>query len=134
MTPEVDGRGHVENPGHLDLDADASAIYTLTLFVSGASSSSARAVRNVQAMCEAYLSERYELTVVDVHQDVELARRHRVLATPTLLKQLPAPEKTLVGDFSDLEWVRTKLGISVVHERHDAGPGGDARDTRRVVS
>ena len=71
------------------------------LFVSGASHTSARAVRNARALCETHLAGRHDLTIVDVNQDPELARGRRVLATPTLLKDKPAPERMLVGDLSD---------------------------------
>lgn len=52
-------------------------------------------------MCEAYLTGRYRLTVVDVNQNPELARGRRVLATPTLVKERPGLECRLVGDLSD---------------------------------
>jgi circadian clock protein KaiB len=89
------------------------ARYELTLFVSGASSASARAVRNARALCEAHLAGRHDLTIVDVNQDPELARGRRVLATPTLLKDHPAPERMLVGDLSDIETVLAALDIRV---------------------
>ncbi len=98
------------------------AQYELTLFVSGASSSSARAIGNARAICEAHLDGRYELTVVDVNQNPELARGSRVLATPTLMKGRPAPERMLVGDLSDSERVLLALDVRVADEA-DAGAG-----------
>ncbi len=89
----------------------ADESYELTLFVSGASTASARAVRNARALCEAHLAGRHELTIVDINQDPELARGRRVLATPTLLKNRPAPERMLVGDLSDSESVLAALNI-----------------------
>jgi circadian clock protein KaiB len=93
----------------------ASAIFELTLFVNGASAPSARAIRNLQAMCEAHLDGRYELTIVDVNQNPELARGRRVLATPTLLKGHPLPERMLVGDLSDHQGVLLALGMRAAH-------------------
>ncbi len=92
------------------------AHYELTLFVSGASSASARAVRNARALCETHLAGRHDLTIVDINQDPEMARGRRVLATPTLLKEQPAPERMLVGDLSDSESVLAALDIHVVEE------------------
>lgn len=89
------------------------ARYELTLFVSGASSSSARAIGNARAICEAHLDGRYELTIVDVNQNPELARGSRVLATPTLIKGEPAPEQMLVGDLSDSERVLIALDVQI---------------------
>lgn len=99
------------------------ARYDLTLFVSGASSSSARAVSNAQALCKTHLAGRCKLTIVDIHQEPELARGHRVLATPTLLKTHPAPKRMLVGDLSDEERVLLVLGERP-GARSDARAGG----------
>lgn len=87
--------------------------YELTLFVSGASSSSARAIGNARAICEAHLEGRYDLTIVDVNQDPHLARGRRVLATPTLVKAHPPPERMLVGDLSDRDRVLLALDLIV---------------------
>jgi circadian clock protein KaiB len=75
--------------------------YTLTLFVSGASDSSAQAIANVRDICDGYLRGRYSLDIVDLHQEPALAGEHHVLATPTLIKDHPLPMRMLVGDMSD---------------------------------
>jgi circadian clock protein KaiB len=75
--------------------------YTLTLFVSGASDSSAQAIANVRDICDGYLQGRYSLDIVDLHQEPALAGEHHVLATPTLIKDHPLPMRMLVGDMSD---------------------------------
>jgi circadian clock protein KaiB len=90
------------------------ARYELTLFVSGASSSSARAITNARKLCETHLPGRYDLTIVDVNQDPELARGRRVLATPTLLKGRPGPERMVVGDLSDSDRVLLALDVMVI--------------------
>jgi len=93
-----------------------SACYELTLFVSGASSSSARAIRHVQELCDAHLDGRHQLSVVDVNQNPELARGRRVLATPTLLKNHPPPTRMLVGDLSDPDRVLVALDVRVADQ------------------
>jgi circadian clock protein KaiB len=95
--------------------------YELTLFVSGASSSSARAITDARAICETHLEGRFDLTIVDVNQNPELARGRRVLATPTLLKGHPPPERALVGDLSDSDRVLDALDVTV---RDQAGGQG----------
>ena len=93
-----------------------AARYELTLFVSGASTASARAITNARELCEAHLPGRYDLTIVDVNPDPELALDRRVLATPTLLKGHPAPRRMLVGDLSDRERVLLALDVRVADE------------------
>jgi circadian clock protein KaiB len=94
-------------------EGPADAPFELTLFVSGASSSSSHAIRHVKALCDAHLAGRHRLTIVDVNQDTDLARGRRVLATPTLVKDLPVPRRMLVGDFSDHGRVLRALGLDV---------------------
>ncbi len=87
--------------------------YELTLFVSGASVSSERAIRNAQALCETHLPGRYELTIVDVNQTPELTSGSGVLATPTLWKRRPFPTRTVVGSLADGDRVLRSLDVRV---------------------
>jgi circadian clock protein KaiB len=85
--------------------------YALTLFVSGASDSSAQAITNVRELCDAYLSGRFQLDIVDLNQEPGLAREHHVLATPTLIKDRPAPPRMIVGDMSDHPRILVALDV-----------------------
>ena len=98
------------------MSSHAPECYSLLLFVSGASTASARAIRHVQELCEEHLKGRYELTVVDVRQNGELSRQFQVLATPTLMRRSPPPELIRVGDFSDHHAVLAGLGIRVASD------------------
>jgi circadian clock protein KaiB len=75
--------------------------YALTLFVSGASGSSAAAIANVREICDEYLTGRHQLNIVDLNQEPAMASRHQIFATPTLIKDHPPPTRMLVGDMSD---------------------------------
>jgi circadian clock protein KaiB len=93
--------------------ADAQpADFVLVLYVAGASELSARAVGQVRSLCETHLAGHFRLAVVDVHRDVELTELHNVLATPTLIKELPLPKRRLVGDLSNTSLVLATLGIA----------------------
>lgn len=89
--------------------------YRLTLFVSGASGFSAQAITNVRAMCDAHLSGRYHLEIVDLNQQPVLAGTHEVLATPTLVRDHPLPMRMLVGDMSDHPRVLVALDVRPTH-------------------
>lgn len=97
------------------------ASYELTLFVSGASDRSARAITNARELCEVHLHGRYDLTVVDLHEDLPRARDNRVLAAPTLVRQHPLPVRRFVGDLSDVVRVLRALGISTGDPTPTAG-------------
>jgi circadian clock protein KaiB len=88
-----------------------TAKYDLTLFVTGASALSARAVADVRSLCETYLPNRYALQVVDVHRNPGLVTSRGVLASPTLIKDFPLPKRVLVGNLSDVKRVLLALDI-----------------------
>jgi circadian clock protein KaiB len=75
--------------------------YTLRLYVAGVTARSSAAVANVKSICERFLAGRYELEVVDVYQQPELAREQQLIAAPTLVKHRPTPERRIVGDMSN---------------------------------
>jgi circadian clock protein KaiB len=85
--------------------------YLLHLYITGATANSARAVRNIKDICEQYLKGRYELLIVDIHQQPELAQQEDLIGVPTLIKRRPGLVRRLVGDLSDHERVLKALGV-----------------------
>lgn len=85
--------------------------YLLHLYITGATTNSTRAVRNIKEICELHLKGRYELLIVDVYQQPELAQEMDLIGVPTLIKLRPGLVRRLVGDFSDRERVLKALGV-----------------------
>lgn len=85
--------------------------YILKLYVSGSSPRAQAAIANLKRICEQDLAGRYTLEIVDVLQDPDAAERDRILATPTLVKQLPPPLRRVIGDLSDKD--KVLLGLEV---------------------
>ncbi|MEO8413012.1 MAG: circadian clock KaiB family protein [Ginsengibacter sp.] len=85
--------------------------YTLRLFVTGVLPNSRRAVVNIKKICEEYLKDRYELDIVDIYQQPELALTENIIAVPMLIKKFPLPEIRLIGDLSDTESVLEGLNL-----------------------
>jgi len=69
-------------------------------------------VRNVTRLCERHLRGHYDLEVVDLYQQPELAAEHQLVAAPTLIKMLPLPPRRMIGDMSDSGRVLAGLGIA----------------------
>lgn len=120
----------MKRPGHpnsnsvsgTDVDADPeTAHYRLRLFVTGTTPRSARAIRNIRAICEENLAGRYDLEVIDIYQHPEHARAEQIVVTPTLVKHLPNPVRKLIGDLSDTPRVLKGLDI-VVRQPHFVVP------------
>ena len=63
------------------------------------------AIANLRRICEAELGSQYDLEIIDVLENPQIAEDHRILATPTLVKQLPPPLRRVIGDLSDREKV-----------------------------
>jgi circadian clock protein KaiB len=109
----------VDEPANLDAAADdgaptARAPLVLRLYVTGTTARSTRAITNLRQLCEQHLPDRYELEVVDVYQQPELAAREQLVAVPTLIKRLPLPLRRLVGDLSNRQRVLAGLDLSVI--------------------
>ena len=70
--------------------------YILRLYISGASSRSAIALKNLKKICEENLKGRYVLEVIDLFQQPVLAKDEQIIAAPTLIKELPLDRKSVV--------------------------------------
>jgi circadian clock protein KaiB len=75
--------------------------FLLRLYVAGATARSHQALRRVYQLCEAELKDNYELEVIDVYQQPELARDNQIVATPTLVKEFPRPVRRFIGSLFD---------------------------------
>ena len=87
--------------------------YVLRLYVSRSTLKSKAAVKNIKLACEEHLNGRYDLEVIDIHDQAGLARDEQIIAVPTLIKRLPLPLQRLVGDMSDLDRVLLGLDLKV---------------------
>jgi len=95
-----------------DWNTAANTKYSLRLFVAGASSISVRAINNLQVILEQELKGRYELEIIDIHQQPTLVKEEDIFAVPLLIKKNPQPVRRLVGDMSDTAKVRRGLGLT----------------------
>ena len=89
----------------------ASSHYILKLYVAGQSPKSVNAIANIKKICEENLQGRYELDVIDLYQQPQLALGEQIIAIPTLIRKLPAPLRRIIGDMSNTERVLVGLDI-----------------------
>jgi circadian clock protein KaiB len=83
----------------------------LRLYVAGESPKSLDAFANLKRFCETHLADRYQIEVVDLLENPRLARRDEIVAIPTLVRQLPAPMRKIIGDLSDTD--RVLIGLQL---------------------
>lgn len=89
----------------------AKGYYVLRLFTSGSTPRSARAIQNLNEICEANLKGNYRLEVIDIYQEPGRATESDIIAAPTLIKEEPLPVRRLIGDLSDRLKVLVSLSI-----------------------
>ncbi len=85
--------------------------YVLRLYVGGMTPRSAHSIANINEICNEHLDGRYDLQVIDIYQQPELARREQIIAVPTLIKKLPLPLRRIIGDLSNRE--RVLIGLDL---------------------
>jgi circadian clock protein KaiB len=84
----------------------------LRLYITGMSEKSMRAIQNITQLCEEYLTGRFDLEIIDIYKNPSVAEEQKIVFSPSLIRQLPLPKKTFIGDLSDTKKVILGLGIS----------------------
>ena len=99
MSSEV-GTAHTPEP-----------VWELRLYVAGQTPRSLQAFANLKRICEDHLGGCYQIEVVDLLKNPQLAQRDQILAIPTLVRKLPEPVRKIIGDLSDVERVLVGLDL-----------------------
>ena len=100
------------------------ATYLLKLYVTGKTPRAEVAIANLRRICDEELSSEYELQIIDVLENPQLAEDDRILATPTLIKRLPPPLRRVIGDLSDKE--KVLLGLELRARDDTSTPSRDS--------
>lgn len=91
--------------------------FRLRLYVTGMTSHSSRAIENLRRLCDEELADLYTLEIIDVLERPELAEDEKILATPTLIKDLPPPLRRIIGDLSAKD--KVLLGLDLIPSTGD---------------
>lgn len=109
-TTVLPGDGAAPAPGGA-AGLGAMSRYRFTLFVAGDTARSQRAYASLRRICRERLGDEFEIELVDVVSEPEKAEAHRILTTPTVLKEHPEPRRRITGDLSDATRVMAALGM-----------------------
>ena len=91
---------------------DVDGVYfDLRLYVAGQSPKSILAIENLRRVCDEHLPGRYRIEVINLLETPELARAAEIVAVPTLVRRLPLPIRTIIGDLSDTDRVLVGLQL-----------------------
>ena len=86
-------------------------LWQLRLYVMDSTPKSVAAFSNLKKFCETHLKSRYRITVIDLLKHPHLAKGDQILAIPTVVRRLPKPVRTLIGNLSDTE--RVLIGLDL---------------------
>ncbi len=89
--------------------------FVLRLYVAGQTPKSLLAFANLKKICEEHLAGMYQIEVIDLLINPQLARGDQILAIPTLVRKLPVPVRKIIGDLSDTE--RVLIGLDLLERK-----------------
>ena len=96
----------------------ADEAWELCLYVTDRSPKCLQAIENLRRVCEEHLAGHYRIEVVDLLENPRLAADDQILAVPTVVRKLPQPIRTIVGDLSDTD--RVLVGLQLRPHRSGA--------------
>jgi len=85
--------------------------WNLRLYVAGQTPRSLTAFSNLKRLCDQHLAGRYQIEVVDLVKQPQLAQGDQIIAIPTLVRKLPEPIRRVVGDLSNIERVLVGMDL-----------------------
>jgi circadian clock protein KaiB len=86
-------------------------LWQLRLYVMDRTVKSQTAFANLKQFCESHLKGRYHITVIDLLKQPQLAKGDQILAIPTVVRRLPKPVRTIIGNLSDTARVLVGLDL-----------------------
>mgnify|MGYP006300948125 CR=1 FL=1 len=99
----------------------------LQLYITGETSRSEKAIINLRRIAEVIRGRGIETEIIDVLEDPDRAEKDKILATPTLIRRQPFPERRIIGDLRNVKRVMRILGLEessdMVEEDQDGSAG-----------
>jgi circadian clock protein KaiB len=82
-----------------------------------AKAKSVAALTNLKKYCEIHLRGQYQIEVIDLLVQPQLAEGDQIFAIPTLVRKVPEPIRKIIGDLSNEEKVLVGLNIRPVTQQ-----------------
>ena len=101
----------LKEPETIIVNADTKK-WNLRLYVAGQTPKSIVALANLKRICDEHMNGQYEIEIIDLMENPQLAQRDQIVAIPTLVRELPSPLKRIIGDLSNTD--RVLVGLDVV--------------------
>jgi circadian clock protein KaiB len=99
-------------PAERNKQKSKGVVWYFVLYLSGHKTRlSKRAITNLYEICEEYLHGRYTIQIIDIEERPKIGRDKNIIASPTLIRELPEPVKRVIGDLSEREKALAVLEI-----------------------
>jgi circadian clock protein KaiB len=108
--PKIKGLAAVKKSNRVPL-------WRLRLYVAGNTPNSISAFNNLKQICETHLKGQYDIELIDLLRNPQLAKGDQIVAIPTLVRKLPPPLKQIIGDLSNRERVLVGLDMRPANSR-----------------
>jgi circadian clock protein KaiB len=92
----------------------SAKLWQLRLYVTDSTPKSLTALSNLKKICESQLKGCYRITVIDLLKRPHLAKGDQILAIPTVVRKLPKPVRTIIGNLSETDHVLVGLDLRAV--------------------
>ena len=93
----------------------SAKLWQLRLYVMDSAPKSLTAFANLKQVCESHLKGRYRITVIDLLKRPHLAKGDQILAIPTVVRRLPKPVRTILGNLSDTDRLLVGLDLRLAN-------------------
>jgi circadian clock protein KaiB len=94
-------------------------VLQLRLYVAGQTPKSLAALSNLRRICADHVDGKYQLEVIDLIKNPQLAQGDQILAIPTLVRNLPIPIRKIIGDLSNVD--RVLVGLDLRGAEQESG-------------
>jgi circadian clock protein KaiB len=92
---------------------NGEGLIKLRLYVAGQSPKSMIAFANLKRACDLHVAGKYDIEVIDLTKNPQLARGDQILAIPTVVRNLPKPIRKMIGDLSNTEKLLVGLELKM---------------------
>ena len=89
-------------------------MHILKLFIVGNTPNSITTIKNLKKIAKRLPDNQYTIEIIDVIKNPKLAYDEKIIAVPALIKNLPPPMRTVIGNLSNTEDVLLGLDIKII--------------------
>ncbi len=93
--------------------SDQGETIFLKIYIAGMTPTAIKAKENLEKICSDHLADGqcWQIDVIDITENPQLAEQEKIMATPTVARQLPLPVRRILGDLSDTEQALVGLDL-----------------------